>query len=98
MPAQRHNLASSQTALWEGLRAEGGLDRTCGFLFLLLPMKWRFKGESCRIAATKAETAASTEGFSLQRRSKRPDEVEKTPGHRQRTLSVKENNQHRVLI
>lgn len=97
MPAQRHNL-SSQTAPWEGLRAEGGLVRTCSFLFLLLPMKRGFKGESRRIAVTKAETAASTEVFSLQRRSKRPDEAEKTPGRRHRTPSVKENNQQGVLI
>lgn len=58
-------------------------------------MKRGFKGESCRFAATKAETA---EGFSLQRQSKRPDEAAKTVGRRQRTSSVKENNQHRVLI
>lgn len=95
MPAQRHNLASSLTALWEGLRAEGELVRTRSFLFLLLPMKQGFKGESCRIVAMKA---ASTEGFSLQCRSKRPGEAEKMAGHRQRTSSVKENNQHRVLI
>lgn len=91
--------ASSRTALWEGLRAEGGLVRTCSFLFLLLPIKRGFKGETCRIAATKAETAsASTEGFSLQRRSERLHEAEKTPGRRQRTLSVEEENRHRVLI